>query len=476
VVVVLGHVDHGKTTLLDYLRKSNISGKEIGGITQKIGAYEIFVKIKGYKINKITFIDTPGHEVFTRLRLRGAKVADIAVLLIDAIDSVMPQTVESIYHIKNAKIPFIIAVNKIDLPQANLDRVKKDLLKHDILVEGMGGDISFVPISAKTGKGINNLLEMILFVSSVEDLKYSVKNPVRAYIIESKRNKSGVIASVVIKDGKLQIGEIVYALDKKAKIKAIVNDRGRSLKEVYPSTPFLLLGFKEPPEVGAILTKEKKELAEPPLIVEKRLPKDSQDLFKEEEKRKLKLIIKTDTFGSLETILSHLSDNKNIEIILASIGEINKSDLFLAKISKAIIIGFSLSVNKKIIDLAKEEKIVIKTYSLIYKLLEELVEVSDLLKEKEKKELRLKGEAKILASFIIEKERIAGVKIIKGKINLEDQIDLYRNNKLMGKGKVVSLKIKAKTVSQIKKNEEGGMIFYPQLDFNIGDVVKSYSI
>lgn len=477
VVVVLGHVDHGKTTLLDYIRRTNIAEKEVGRITQRIGAYEVEVNIKGYQINKITFIDTPGHEIFTKLRLRGAEVADIAVLVVDAVDSVMPQTIESIYHIKQAKIPFIVAANKIDLPQANLDKLKKDLAKHNVLVEGLGGEVPFVPISAKKGAGVNDLLEMIIFIASVRNLNYSPENPLKAYIIESKKDKRGVVASVIIKDGKLKVGEIVYAFDYQAKIKAIINDKGKNLLEVYPSTPFLLLGFKKPPPVGAMLTRKKRELIKEASVTNKKPPSISfQDFFKKEEKKKLRLIIKTDNYGSLEAILSHISSNKNIEIILASIGEITKSDIFLAKISQAIIIGFSLSIDKSIYELAKEEKVILKSYSLIYELLEELTEVSLFLKEKEEKELQLKGEAKILASFIIEKERIAGIKIIKGKINLEDQIELYRDNKLIGKAKVVSLKKRAQSVTEVKKNEEAGMIFYPQLDFNIGDVIKSYSI
>lgn len=475
VVVVLGHVDHGKTTLLDYLRKTNISEKEVGGITQKIGGYEILVDSKGYQINRITFIDTPGHELFSQLRLRGAKVADIAVVVVDATESVMPQTIESFYHIKEAKIPFIIAANKIDLPRADLDKVKKDLLKHKIQVEGAGGDIPFVPISAKKGEGIDKLLEMILLVSSLEELTYSPDNPPQAYIIESKKDKRGVVVSAIIKDGRLRVGETVYALDKKAKIKALIGDRGNFLDQVSPSTPFLLLGFKQLPEVGTLLTNKKQEKKEGLTVKEQPLKKP-QDLFKKEKKKKLRLIIKAESFGSLETILFHLSKKENIDIVLASIGEISKSDLFLAKTAKAIVIGFAVPVDKKITDLAKEQKIVVKTYSLIYQLLEELDEVVTLVKEKEREGRELKGEAKILATFIIEKERVAGVRVTKGKINLGDKISLYRGDKLLGKGKIASLKIKAKPVSQIKKNDEAGMIFYPQLDFNIGDVVKSYSI
>jgi translation initiation factor IF-2 len=478
VVVVLGHVDHGKTTLLDYIRKSRLTKKEIGGITQSIGAYEVSTDTKGYDTNKITFIDTPGHEAFTKLRLRGANVADIAILVIDGVDSVMPQTVESIYHIKNANIPFIVVINKIDLPQVNIDKVKKDLLKHEVLVEGMGGDVPLVSISAKEGTGVKELLETILFIASVRELKYSPNNPLEAYIIESKKGKLGPVASVIIKDGTLKLADTVYTPTTMAKIKAIVNDGGNHLKEVCPSTPFLLFGFRELPEIGITLTKKRQIQS---VVVSKVLAGQSLinplTLFKEkDEKKKLKIVIKTDSQGSLEAILANLDKNENIETILASVGEITKSDVFLAKISKAIIISFSVAVNKAIIELTKQEKVILKSYSLIYELLRELTEVSSLLREKEEKAQSTKGEAKILATFIIEKEKIAGIKVLKGKINVNDQIELYRDNKLVGRTKAVSLKKRAKTVNEIKKNEEAGMIFYPLLDFNIGDVVKSYSI
>ncbi len=478
VVVVLGHVDHGKTTLLDYIRKSNITEKEIGGITQVIGAYEVVIDTKEYDANKIAFIDTPGHEAFTKLRLRGADVADIAILVVDGVDSVMPQTIESIYHIKNAKIPFVVAVNKIDLPSVNIDRVKKDLAKHEVLVEGFGGDVPFVPISAKKGKGIKNLLETILFLASFQELKYSTQNSLKAYIIESKKDKSGIVVSAIIKDGMLRVGEVVYALTHKAKVKALINDKGKHLKEVCPSTPFLLLGFKELPEVGVELTKDEKQKPTVSFSATTDEPlKSDETLFqKKDEKKKLRIIIKTNNQGSLEAILSTLIKNENIETILASVGEIAKSDVFLAKISQAVIIGFSLAIDKNIVEFAEKEKVIIKSYNLIYKLLEELTEVSGLLEEKQKEEQSFKGEAKILATFIIEKEKVAGIKVIKGKINLDDQINLYRNNKLFGKAKIVSLKTRAKTVNEVKKNEEAGMIFYPQFDFNIGDMIKSYSI
>lgn len=475
VVVVLGHVDHGKTSLLDFIRKSNKADKEIGGITQSIGAYEVNLKVKGYETNKITFIDTPGHEAFTKLRLRGADVADIAILIIDAVDSVMPQTKESIFHIKNANIPYVVAINKTDLPGANVDKVKKDLLKEEVLVEGMGGDVPTVSISAKTGVGVDELLETILMISSLQEYQCSESNPLKAYTIESKLDKSGPTVSVIIKDGILKVGDTVYSGNRVAKIKALINDVGERLDTVSPSTPFVLLGFKELPEVGVSLTKEAGEKIENVDKIQSKAV-NANDFFQKEEKKKLKIIIKTESQGSLDALLYSLAKNENIEVILSGVGDVNKSDIYLANISKAIVIGFSVNVDKNTQELADQEKVVIKSYKLIYDLIDELFEVSNLLAEKENKEKSAKGEAKILAKFMIEKEVIAGIKVVKGKLNINDQVEIFRNDKVFIKTKIVSLRHRAKSVEEVKKNEEGGVIFYPQFDFVNGDVIKSYSI
>lgn len=476
VVVVLGHVDHGKTSLLDYIRKSNKAEKEVGGITQSIGAYEVALKVKGYENSKITFIDTPGHEAFTKLRLRGADVADIAILIVDAVDSVMPQTRESIFHIKNANIPYLVAINKIDLPGANVDRVKKDLLKEEVLTEGMGGDIPCVAISAKKGEGINELLETILMIASLNEYTYSVDNPLKAYTIESKIDKSGPTVSVIIKDGILRVGEDIFCGENGARIRALISDSGERLKEVIPSTPFQVLGFRDLPEVGVPITKDK-QLKEIAVHDTKNIKQVSSDaFFAPQGNKKLKIVLKADSQGSLEALLFSLAKNENIEMILSGVGEINKSDIYLANISKAIIIGFSINVDRSTQELADQEKVVIKSYSLIYDLIDELFEVSELLAEKENKEKSAKGEAKIVAKFMIEREVIAGIKVLKGKINLGDSVEIYRNDKLAVSTKVVSLRQRAKNVTEVKKSEEGGIMFYPLFDFVTGDVIKSYSI
>lgn len=477
IVAILGHVDHGKTTLLDFIRKSNITDREFGGITQKIGAYEITTEFKEYKTNKITFIDTPGHEAFTKLRARGANVADIALLLIDGKDSVMPQTAESISHIKAAKIPFIVVINKIDLPEVNPEKVKNDLLKYEVMTEGKGGDVPVALVSAKTGKGINELLETILFIASDLKLSYDEKNPVVAYIIETKKDRRGIVASVIIKDGVLKIADTVYAGDQKIKVKSLINDLGKSITQVFPSSPFELLGFNDMPEVGGII---KQQIAEqsatpdtlPPTPTEHTLT--LEDVLKVEVvEKKLPAIIKADSQGSIEAIKNALKDNTNLNIVLLAVGEINKSDIFLAKATKSIIIGFTVKTSHEAESLAKQEKVIIKSYQIIYELLDELNEVANLIKEKEEKEKNLKGEAQILANFIIEGEKIFGVTVIKGKLNLGDELEAFRKNKPIGKTKLVSLKVRAKSVNEVKKGQEAGMIFGPPLDFLVGDVVKS---
>ncbi len=476
IVAILGHVDHGKTTLLDFIRKSNITDKEYGGITQKIGAYEITTEFKDYKTNKITFIDTPGHEAFTKLRARGANVADIALLLIDGKDSVMPQTAESISHIKAANIPFIVVINKIDLPEANPEKVKNDLLKYEVMTEGKGGQVPVALISAKTGKGINELLETILFIASDLKLTYDEKNPVQAYIIETKKDRRGIVASAIIKDGLIKIADTVYVNDQKIKVKSLINDLGKSVSQILPSGPFEILGFNDMPEVGGMIKQQGTDPSITPDTLQSTplVPLTLEDVLRTPIiEKKLPAIIKADSQGSVEAIKNSLKDNTNLNIVLLAVGEINKSDIFLAKATKAIIIGFTVKTSHEAESLAKQEKVIIKSYQIIYELLDELNEVANLIKEKEEKEKNLKGEAQILANFIIEGEKIFGVNVIKGKINLGDQIEGFRKNKPIGKTKLVSLKVRAKIVNEVKKGQEAGMIFGPPLDFLVGDVVKS---
>lgn len=472
VVAILGHVDHGKTTLLDYIRKSHLASREHGGITQRIGGYEITTSFKDYHTNNITFIDTPGHEAFAQMRARGTQVADIAILVIDAKDSILPQTVESLSHIKNAGIPFVVAINKIDLPDANPEKVKIDLLKNDVMIEDKGGKVIAVSLSAKTGKGVNELIESLLLLSSDMNLQYEPGNPLKAPIIETKKDKRGVVVSIIVKDGQLKVGDTVYADGQVIKIRALIDDKGQTVNSLLPSTPAEVLGFSTIPAVGTVITNVAPgEVAAPEV---KEVKERGAYVYNPEPvEKKLSLIIKADTQGSLDAIMGSLGNNANIVIVFSAVGDIHRSDIFLGKASKSIIIGFGTKPDVEAKTLASQEKVIIKTYSIIYELIEELEEVSSLVKEKEEKERNLKGEAKIQAQFTIEGEKIIGVKVTKGKINLGDMLEQYRDSKLINKGKLVSLKIRAKPVKEVKKDQEAGMVISPPLDITIGDMIKS---
>lgn len=475
VVAILGHVDHGKTTLLDYIRKSRIAKGEEGGITQKIGAYEVDTKIKSYSVSKITFIDTPGHEAFSLLRARGAHVADIAILLIDGRDSVMPQSIESISHIKVAGIPFIVVINKIDLEDVNVEKVKNDLLKYEVMVEGKGGDVPVVLLSAKTGEGVNDLLETILFIASDKKLEHDPLSAPQAYIIETKKDRRGIVMSAIIKNGVLKIGDTIFADQKKARIRALINDLGKNIESVTPSNPFELLGFEEAPSVGSQITNvlvAPIETTETIAPAEKAVFDLASMIAVPKIEKKLALVIKSDSQGSLEAIHAALVKNEHVDILLSAVGDIHKSDIFLAKTAKAIVIGFNVKPDPETKDLARQEKVIIKTYGIIYELLDELNEVADLLQEKEEQEKHLKGEAKIIATFTIEGEKVFGVKMSKGKITSGDEVQLHRGDNLIGKMRLVSLQVRAKKVQEVKKDQESGMVFSPPLDIRVGDVVK----
>ncbi len=346
------------------------------------------------------------------------------------------------------------------------------------MTEGKGGEVPVALVSAKTGKGVNELLETILFIASDLKLNFDEKNPALAYIIETKKDRRGIVASAIIKDGTIKIADTLFVNDQKIKVKSLINDLGKSVSQVSPSSPFEILGFDEMPEVGGMI-KTQSSISNDQTITNDQSPNVQKALTLEDVlktpvvEKKLTAIIKADSQGSVEALKNSLKDNVNLNIILLAIGEINKSDIFLAKATKSIIIGYTVKTSAEAADLAKQEKVIIKSYQIIYELLDELNEVANLIKEKEEKEKNLKGEARIIANFIIEGEKIFGVSVIKGKINLDDQLECFRKNKLIGKTKLVSLKIRAKTVNEVKKGQEAGMIFGPPLDFVVGDVVKS---
>ncbi len=489
IIVVLGHVDHGKTTLLDYIRKTNIASKEAGQITQHIGAYQVTVDLSSRateesrgtsKKNKekilqqvqdnragetrtITFIDTPGHEAFSEMRSRGANVADLAVLVVAADDGVMPQTKEAIRHIKEAKIPVIVALNKTDLPGLNLEKIKKQLVKEDLLLEGYGGETVSLPISAKSGKGIKELLEMIILVSEMNKLKGEAKAPLEAIVIESKLDKSrGPVASVLVKNGTLRHGQAVAVENIKGKIRAMTDDKGQRLKEALPGTPVEILGLESVPMVGAILTEEdfqkKEETAA--VAIQKKV----------HEEGLLKIILKADVVGTLEAIIASLAQEK-IEFMESSTGDITESDIFLAKTTNAIVLGFNVKISPSVAKLAEAENVRVKTYQIIYELLDEIKDVLEALNNPVE-EASL-GKAEIIAEFPYNKGKVAGCKVTLGRLALGDKVKILRGEKEVGFAKIKSLRKQKEAVPKAELGQECGIILEPQLDFNLGDIVIS---
>ncbi|MGC8821131.1 MAG: translation initiation factor IF-2 [Fervidobacterium sp.] len=490
VVTVMGHVDHGKTTLLDYIRKTKVAEKEEGGITQSIGAYQVIVNGK-----KITFIDTPGHEVFTEMRARGAQATDIVVLVVAADDGVMPQTIEAYNHAKSANVPIIVAINKIDKPNANVDMTKQELVtKLNLIPEDWGGDTIVVPISARNGINIDTLLEMILLVAEMQDIRCIPDEPVRAVTIETRLDKGyGPVANAIVKDGVLKVGDYIIAGKVLGKVKALIDDKGRRLKEAEPSTPVMIVGFEELPDPHSIIyVVESKERALE--IVEKVKEIEARELRKkrqvkleeilkkmqEEEKRELKLIIKADTVGSLQALrnaIAKLRTNEiDIEIVHGAVGAINSSDVMLASASEAIILGFRVKADSQASRLAESEGVQIKTYTIIYKLLEELKAALEGMLEPEEVEEKT-GSGEIKKVFKIHKfGNIAGVQMYDGYVEKSGFVRLYRNGSLVFEGKIESLKHYQQDVSKVSAPQECGIKFLNFDDVKEGDELEFYII
>lgn len=466
VITVMGHIDHGKTTLLDALRKSKVQENESGGITQHIGAYQIT-----YKNKPLTFIDTPGHAAFAAMRSRGAKTTDLVVLVIDAQESVKPQTKECLTHIKAAKVPFLIAINKMDLPNATPDIVKKDLADAGVSVEGFGGDIVCVPISAKTKKGLDELQDMILLLSEMQKLKNHPEADLEGTVIESSLDqKRGPLATVIIKQGTLKIGDELNAGDATGKVKALFDDQNQNLKEVLPGQPAQILGFKVVPEVGSQLGSDQgSELqanADPDAVGTSSEPK------KAKSDKTLNIILKADVAGTLEAITENLTDE--ITLISSSVGDVSESDILLAQSTKATIIAFRVKTSKAAAKLADIESVLIKSYSLIHELLDDLQKQVLKLLEPTIDEKAL-GEAKIIAEFTVKGSRIAGCQITSGKFTVGDKVHLLRKKDQLADSKVKSIFKGKEKVDKAKKGEECGISFTTDLNFNQKDTLQAFT-
>jgi translation initiation factor IF-2 len=460
VVVVMGHVDHGKTTLLDAIRKTEVAAREYGGITQKIGAYQ--VTIDG---NTITFIDTPGHEAFTKMRSQGANVADTAILVVAANDSVKPQTVESIKIIKAAKIPFIVAINKVDLAEANTDKTISDLGRHEVALENYGGDTPFVKVSALKGDGVKELLELVSLVAEMNEIDGDPAGELAGTAIEAKLDvKRGPVATVIIKNGTLKVGETVFVGSDEVKIKALIDYLGKPLQTAGPGTPAEILGAKTVPAVGARIGKTA-------TVSEKAAAGKSDQ--EENTDEKLKVIIRTDTIGSLEAITAALPPN--VDVKRAETGEINEDDILLAKTVGAIVLGFNTKASTSATSLAESEKVLLRTYKIIYELLDEVRDAAAGMIEKLMDEEVL-GVGQVLAEFPFEKLRIAGVKVLDGRIARGDNVRISRRDEEIGTAKVKSIRGGKEEVSKVEKGKECGILLEPQIDFRPGDDIISYRL
>lgn len=489
VVTVMGHVDHGKTTLLDYIRKTNVAEREAGGITQHIGAYK--VKLPQ---GEITFIDTPGHHAFTTMRARGARVTDIVILVVAADDGVMPQTVEAINHAKAANVPIIVAINKIDKPEAKPDRVKQELAQHGLIPEEWGGDTIMVPISAKTGQGVDELLEMVLLVAEMLDLKANPNKPARGTVLEAKLDpKKGPVATLLVQDGTLREGDAFVAGLCWGKVRAMTNERGERLKEAGPSTPVEVLGLSDVPMAGDpffVVENEKvaREISEERREKAKELSVDKGKVTIEEimkklmegESKELRLIVKADVQGSLEAIrevIDRLStDEIKVNIVHYGIGAVTETDVMLAKASGAIIIGFNVRPDAQARKVIEREKVEVRTYKVIYDIVEDIKKIMSGMLEPEEKEVVL-GRAEIRQIFKVPKVgNVAGCYVLEGKITRNAKIRIIRDGVIVYDGRLSSLKHYKEDVREIQAGYECGMAFENFQDIKEGDIVEAYEI
>ena len=487
VVVVLGHVDHGKSSLLEAIRNFKITSKESGGITQHIGAYEVIMDgnpSAGSGQRKITFIDTPGHEAFSAMRARGAEVADIALLVVDAAQSVQPQTKEAIMAIKRAEIPMIVVLNKIDLPNANPEKIKGELSKVDVLVESFGGTIPSVEVSAKEKTGIDELLEVILLVADLQDLRSEVNVPAEGLIIESYMDGlCGPVATAIIRKGILRAKDIIATDLALAKVKSVKDFQGHEIAESLPSQPTIILGFEKVPAVGEKF-KSYKTVEEAEEEIKKEIPKreiGSTVLNSDPSKKVLNIILKGDVFGSLEAVegmLKNLPQDKAILRILKSeVGEINETDAKLAEMSKAIIIGFRVKITPSVMQFMRndlEKRLRIKTFEVIYELIQD---VRNSLEKTLEAEIVRKdvGKLRTILVFWGEKSRqIVGGKITEGELKKGLKLEIFRDDQKVGSGRIINLQRDKKDIDKLVKGDEAGILFEGNVKIEKGDIVVAY--
>ena len=488
VVTIMGHVDHGKTSLLDVIRKTNVTAGEAGGITQHIGAYQI-----RYEGNKITFLDTPGHEAFTAMRLRGAQSTDIAVLVVAADDGVMPQTIEAINHAKSADVPIIVAINKMDKPGANPDHVKQQLTEHGLVPEEWGGDTIMVPVSAKKHQGISELIENILLVAEVMELKANPNRRAQGVVIEAQLDKGrGPVCTMLVQKGSLRIGDSVLAGTAYGKVRAMTNERGEAVKVARPSMPVEILGFNDVPQAGEIIDSVDDSQARS--VAEKRIAKvrieelknkskvTLDDIFnqiQEGELKDLNIIIKADVQGSVEALRQSLEAIKNPEvrivIVHAAVGAINESDVMLASASNAIIMGFNVRPDATVRKAAEKEKVDLRTYRVIYDAINDVESAMRGMLTPEFKEV-IQGRAEVRQVISTPKAIVAGSYVQEGVITNTSDIRLIRDGIVVFEGKVDSLRRFKDEVKEVKQSFECGISLEGYRDIKEGDIIEAYTM
>ena len=488
VIVVMGHVDHGKTSLLDAVRKTNVIEGEAGGITQAIGAYK--VKVNG---REITFLDTPGHEAFTAMRARGAQITDIAILVVAANDGVKPQTIEAINHAKSAGIPIIVAINKIDLPDANIEKVKQELMAYDLVPEEWGGDTIYVPISAKKGENIDQLLEMVLLEADVLELKANPNKQAKGAVIEARLDKSkGAIATMLVQRGSLDVGDTIVVGSSIGRIRAMTNENGKKVKSAGPSTPVEIMGLTEVPEAGDTFYEVKNEKMAKHLI-EKRKRQEREkainnstkvtldNLFSQMEQGNLKvlnLIVKADVQGSVEAVKQALEKLENeevrVKVIHAAAGAVNQSDVTLAKVSNAIIIAFNVRPDSVAKEMAKKDEVEIKQYSIIYQAIEDVESAMKGMLEP-KYEEKVIGDVEVRQTFRISNVgTIAGAYVLSGKVERNAGVRVIRDNVVIHDGHLATLKRFKDDVKEVGKGFECGIQIENYNDIKEGDRIEVY--
>lgn len=455
IVVILGHVDHGKTSLLDYIRKSNVAGREAGGITQSIGASQVVTE----NGQKLTFIDTPGHAAFSEMRSRGAKLADIAILVVASNEGVKPQTKEALEYVLAAKTPFLVAATKVDLQQTSIEIVISSLGKEGVFFEGKGGEVPLISVSVKTGQGVKELLETISLLSELHEIKGEREEPLDGTVIETRKDKAGPLVSAVIRNGTLSIGDHLITETSEGKVRGLIDQTGKGIKSVYPGDPVQILGFSELPPVGSNIWK-REDKGE--ILPQRR---ETNKVLTAPVGQAIPILIKSGSAGSLEALLENIS--KEVFLIGSGVGDLNESDVFLAKSANAPIFVFEAKVPSGVARLAETESVRIESFNIIYRLFER---VEELLKMGI---VEVLGEAIITAEFPYEGKRVAGCKILKGVIRKAETLTLKREEKELGEVKIISLKKGKQDVLEVKQGEECGIFFAPQLDFKLSDMLLS---